>query len=67
MEKTLSVVEDVNKIESLCIAGENLKYHSRCGKWFDCFSKDSKELKTRTWMDTCTEMSLTALFTIAKI
>ena len=25
MEKTLSVFEDVNKIESLCIAGENLK------------------------------------------
>ena len=34
-----SVREDVEKLESLCLAGGNVKQYSCCGKWFGSNSK----------------------------
>lgn len=34
-----SVGEEVEKLESLCIAGRNIKWYSRCGKEYGCSTK----------------------------
>ena len=71
----------MEKLEPLCITGENVKWYSHCGKKAQQFKKLNielpyesailllriyiKELKAGTWADICTLISKTALFTIA--
>ena len=74
-------VEDVEKLEPLCITGGNVKWCSHCGKQFGGFSKVKnritiwpsnfasghipKTIESRD-SDTCTLMFIAALFTMAK-
>ena len=76
------VKEDVEKLKSLYIIGENVKLHSHCGKSFGSSLKlnrklpynlatlfigaDPKELKIVIQTKTCTCIFIEALFTRAK-
>ena len=72
-------IDDVEKFESLCTVGGNVKWHNLCGRQYSEHSKKLKiELpydpaillldiypdKTIIQKDTCTPMFIAALFTI---
>ena len=43
-QKTTNVGEDMEKLEPLCITGENVKWYSHCGKKAQQFKKLNIEL-----------------------
>ena len=63
-KKKMTVDEDVEKLESLCVTGENVKLYSHCGKQHSSSSKNNMIQWFRFWVyiQNSSEQGLKKLF-----
>ena len=46
-QKIASFGKDVERSEPLCVGGRNVKWYSRCGKWYGISSKNYNRVTIR--------------------